>query len=413
MAKYYLCFECENEFGKKEVYPLLHTSLENIDMYTAFCKDAKDLLDKLPNGKQVGDNPNTAFYLPNVKEFISEHFKLESNDYEFYIREDSGINVRNGRIKIPVLYSNDRDVVYINKGTDEDEILNKLLDLQMSIAQCNNARVRTLEGIEHKKNKIKYNFFSELISKLERRNNRLIGMFEKSSSDFIENRTYLLATNTNNLVTLSKEAKRNPMLRRVLTLDIKSVLKVLDDLTGEKTRLISKEESYDRQKRREEISKFSISKIMRNIDNCLSEEQAYYNKKYDLKSENEEFKYGSRNEEDPDNKEITAEEILKYNKERYKGNNNVTTNAILNLIERLTNERIVLDNLLLEEQKYEDVINHGNYTIKREVAEANLENIVKTKKTLLQKISELEYTIEQLESGQCVYSDAGFIVYKR
>ena len=74
MMSYYLCFECENEFGKKEVYPILHTSLENIDMYTAFCKDPKDLLDKLPNGKQIGNNPNTAFYLPDAKGFIYNHF---------------------------------------------------------------------------------------------------------------------------------------------------------------------------------------------------------------------------------------------------------------------------------------------------------------------------------------------------
>lgn len=413
MAKYYLCFECENEFGKKEVYPLLHTSLENIDMYTAFCKDANDLLDKLPNGKQVGDNPNTAFYLPDAKGFIYNHFNLKSNEYEFYIREDNGSNVRNGRKKIPVLYSNDRDVIYINKGTTEDEILNKLLSLEMSIGQCNDANLKSPTGIEHEKNKIKYDFFRELISKLERRNNRLIGMFEKYSNDSMQNRVYLLATSRNNLVVLAQEAKKDPMLRRTLTLDIKSVLKDLDDLTGEKTRLIGKEESYDRQKRREKISKFSISKIMRNIGNCLSEEEAYYNKKYELEPVLDNSKNGTRNEDEPEGKEITGEEILKYNRKRYEGSSNSTVDIILDLTEKLTNERAVLDNLLIEQQKYDDAINHGSYEISRKVAEENLENIKQTKKALLQKISELEYTIEQIESGQCVYSDAGFIVYKR
>lgn len=413
MVKYYLCFECENEFGKKEVYPLLHTSLENIDMYTAFCKDASDLLDKLPNGKQVGENPNNVFCLPDVKGFINEHFNLEINDYEFYIREDNGSNVRNARKKIPVLYSNDRDVIYINRGTPKDEILNKLLSLEMSIGQCTDANLKSPIGIEHEKNKIKYNFFKELISKIERRNTRLIGMFEKYSSDSIQNRVYLLATNRNNLVILAQEAKRDPMLRRVLTLDIKSVLKDLDDLTGEKTRLISKEESYDRQKRREEISKFSISKIMRNIGNCLIEEEAYYNKKYDLNPKIDNFKNGSRNEDEPQGKGITEAEILEYNRKRYEGSSNVTVNAILDLTEKLTNERTVLDNLLAEQRKYEDVINHGSYTLSREVAETNLENIKQTIKVLSQNISDLEYTISEMESGQCVYSDAGFIVQKR
>lgn len=304
---YFLCFECENKLGKKEVYPLLCTSLEFIDMYTVFCKDKEDLLRKLPDGKQIGDNPNSTFYLPDVKGFIYEHFNLEDKNYEFYLREANGSNVRKGRKKIPVLYSDDRDVVYLNKGTATNEMLGKLLDLEMSVAECNDACLKSLTGIEHKKNKIKLDFFWNTIEKIANRNEKLIGMFERHAADAVQNRAALLATSRYNLILLAEESKRDPMLRRQLALDIKEVYKKLDDLTNEKTRLISKDEAYDRQKRREQISKFRISKVMENMRDQLNDEKLYYEEKYNKKEVVE--KYGrAREDDEPRNPSITDRE---------------------------------------------------------------------------------------------------------
>lgn len=410
MAKYYLCFECENEYGKKEVYPLLRASLDIIDMYTCYCKDKKDLFDKLPDGKVVVDTPMQKLSLPGVKGFINEHFDLNKNEYSFYIREDNGSNVRKGKKKIPILYSDNRDVVYINKGTEKDELLDILLKLKMSVSECNNANIRSLDKVDFEENKIKLDFFWELIKKIEKRNRTLIGMFEKNCGDYMPNRAYLLATSTSNLYVLSKEAKKNVMLRRELALDIKEVLKKLDDLKSVKTRLISKEESNERQKRKEEITKFSIRLIMENLSELLNEEKKYYNEKYSLDEEKESGKYVHEDDEANMENAITNDEVIAYNKTRT--SKDINFNDTLDLMEKIESLKTQLLELNSSEEECNEVLRHASFVISLEEAKKRLSQIKSDKEKLVAKISELEYYFSELENGRASYSDAGFIIQK-
>ena len=312
--KYYLCFKGTNKKGKEEVYPILKADINTIDMYTCFCSDKKDLIQKMPcgNKKRVFGG---VIETPMVRPFIEDTFDLEK-EYDFYIVEDNGKNPRNTRIKEPVMYSDNRDVVYINKDKDKRELLDILIGLKMSIEECNYAQLKSFDDNKYKHARIKYNFFREIIEELGKRNAKILDMFDENANEFTSTRVMALATSLSNLIILEKEANRDPILKRNLCLKIKDVIKEIDDLNEVKTRLISKEESLERQKNREKLnSNFSIGKIMQNESNLLYEEKKYINKKY---GEKEEVKKKNSSEF------ATYEEFLEEKGIKYSDEDNLT-----------------------------------------------------------------------------------------
>ena len=375
---YYLCFECENDYGKKEVYPFLTAPLQYIDMYTCFCSNQDDLFEKL-----VYNKDKTA--LTKVGEFITSNFKVEKKKYSFYIRkvlaekkEDATVkNVEKARKKgtketeLSILYSDNRDVVYINNGENKNELLDILVSLKMSVSECNVAQMCSIDTEEYQKCKIKKTFFWKIIKKLEKRNKKLLDLFD-SSVHYSLDRATTLATNINNLILLEEETKKDVILRRELALDIKDVLIKLDDLDHTKTRMISKEESLRRQEKREENTEFRYSIILKTIGKFLKVEQEYYDGKYGV--------------DEP--KTVRKEDELGVR------------------IEELNSELLVAEEEIIRiEEKIKTASKSEMPGLQKQLDDAK-----KTRDSIRNKIDEAEYTSEELRKGNFIFSDAGFII---
>ena len=278
--KYGLYFEGTSKYGKKEIYPILIDKIDIIDMYTCYCKNGKELFDLFPNN-------------PNIKAFIYDNFSDDIDFYNedsdkyidkhFYVRKVPKKRIRTSDYKnMEVLYRKDRDVVYLNKLTKENEIYSFLSKLKLTISECNLANTKSINNKKVIEYKIKYEFFKNVFEDVQKRNKKLVDLFDDNACEFVNNRIYNLATNTSNLKLLSKEVRKDSILRRNLVLEIKDTLKKLDDLNGVKTRMLSIDEVDNRCKRREEQLYFNINKIFENMKVLLVDEIDYFNNKYNL-----------------------------------------------------------------------------------------------------------------------------------
>ena len=297
--EYGLYFEGKNKEGKKEKILLLKGRIDLIDMYTCYCKDGKELLDFLPTGAssyylQSGSKKNT----PNVKGYIYDNFSDDINMYDntsekyvdnhFYIKRVSGKKLKE---RFDILYWKDRDIVYINRSKESDksktkkekesEIYYRLCDLSLTISECNDARIKSLENDDIKKYRIRYKFFVDVLNDVKERNPRLIDMFERNitfSNDLdITKQVYALASIKKNLKLLSEEIKRDAMLRRKLAIKIKDTLKKLDDIDNKKTRMLAKEETNKRHNERHEYY-FSLRKVYEVMDELFEKHITKNNK---------------------------------------------------------------------------------------------------------------------------------------
>lgn len=309
--KYCLYFEGVSKYGKHEIYPILIGRLDLIDMYTCFCKDAKELYEFLPTRSPRKKN-ETVFEKqrrlqnPEVRGFIEDNFSgdidlLDENSDKyigkhFYIRAVPPKRIRTSDFKnMEVLYRKDRDVVYINKLSDEDEILNILAKrLLMTPSEYNLARTKSINTVEVQELRIKLAFFVKVIKDIQKRNPSLISIFNESADlrgdDYADSIIYNLAVDISNINLVVKEARRDPLLKRQLVLNIKDTLKKIDDLNNTKTRLLLKSEVVVRENKRYDKLYFSLEKIKETMRVLLEEETNYFNKRNKLDDKKEEKK---------------------------------------------------------------------------------------------------------------------------
>ena len=318
--KYGLYFEGINNSGKKEKYLIYEGSIDKIDMYTCFCSDAKSLYECLPKGDKTyySSSFNCNRKTPNVKGYIDDNFSNDFTTYDkendkyidnhFYIKRVTGKGLKE---KFPILFWKDRDVVYINRDPKhlsdnrlQTEIYNKLCELSLTIPEFNTAVHLIISDSAHtngeKKLCIRYKFFQKIYNEVEKRNTTLVNSFDDNAEEHTRNVVSNLATNHENLRSLSVEVTKDLMLRRKLAMQIKDTLKIMDDVDNKKTRMLSKEVANARHENREKYY-FSLGKIYDGMHELLNIKEAKKDKKEEKLEQEKEVKVSSRpDHEDPD-----------------------------------------------------------------------------------------------------------------
>lgn len=275
---YSLCFIGKDNSGYEKVYEILSMQVDKIDMYTSMYSDAESFYQALPSLK--------THKIP-CQDYIKEEFginddnKVKNNDFFICKKDDYEKVKKDDQLselkKIPVLYRNDRDVVYLNRLLSKekealpasirdsyDEIFNCMESFIMTIRTYNSSFLLTSENVV---SKIKRIFFEKVIKNIkERGNNTLLSTMEKNKVAFESDRIYegSLATNENNVLLVARESKKDIILRRNMALLIKNTTKMIDDIIGKKTYLVPKYKLDERQKNNAELG-FDMNQVIKSI----------------------------------------------------------------------------------------------------------------------------------------------------
>ena len=325
---YSLCFLGKDNNGKEKAYEIMAMPIDKIDMYTSTWSDAKLLYHMLPSFKSKGipckDYLKEEFGITSDDDITNDNFFIcKKGDYEgARIKNSSQIKIADTK-KMPVLYRNDRDVVYLNKLLTEEknslpeDVRNKqdeIYDLMVKLKfndwrDFSYSNIQAALDSESKKRidikKEKRLFFESVVKSARKRNPDLLETFDfgmirylkdpKYTRRNINGLTLCLSMNRNNIKLISKETKRDIVLRRNLALLIKNTKRNIDDIDNKnyKTYLVPKYKLDKRQDGKEEFG-FDINEIRESIKKSLPK---LYKKKYDIKIDEYEDKPMTKTDE--------------------------------------------------------------------------------------------------------------------
>lgn len=376
LKRYFLTVDLEID-GKLTTVTLANYDLVALEKYTSFCLGPGDLLKYMPN---YGSFP--------IGNYISRYIRKPINEKNdpFSIKTSESKNAR----KIRIIYNQDLDVLLagqkaihlkINKnyGATIDEFINGNISLEKQ------------ETLKTMYDKFAGRNFNNAVSYLIEKKLNMDGEYDERYLMPCKNRWMFIAISQSCMQALVKDAFKDDRKRIELAF-------LLKDNTGDllpnvsysdKERFLSNLES--RLMARKASPHFIRKSIRRNIEPRIINE---------LKV---------KQEKEVGFSTITEEEIINYNKQR---NGSETLGEIISLSEEILNLNLSLEVLLNKTKDIEDLFKTGSFLESDESIKKRLEFSKTQVNNLKKKIAQLEYELNELESGNATYSDAGFVIEK-
>ncbi len=379
LKRYFLTVDLEID-GKLTTVTLANYDLVALEKYTSFCSGPEDLLKYMPN-----DNSRS------IRNYISKHIKKpinEDND-PFSIRTSESKNAR----KIRIIYNRDLDVLLagqkalhlkINKnyGATIDDFINGNISLEKQ------------ETLKTMYDKFAGRNFNNAVSYLIEKRLNMDGEYDEKYLTPCKNRWMFIAISQSCMKALVKDAFKDDRKRIELAFLIKdNTGDLLPDMNySDKERFLGNLES--RLMSRKASPHFIRKSIRRNVEPLIINELEV---KQEMKKKKVNFSA------------ITEEEIINYNKQR---NGSGTLGEIISLSEEILNLNLSLEVLLNKTKDIEDLFKTGSFLESDESIKKRLEFSKTQVNNLKKKIAQLEYELNELESGNATYSDAGFVIEK-
>lgn len=363
--------------GKDVTVPLATYDLIALQKYTAFCNNPEDLLKFMPNDENFSVKNFLGKYIKSFKEGSSDPFSIRTSN-------------SNKAKKVRIIYKKDADVLLANIGT----LTNRIIDyFNVSINDCVSGNVddKTQETLMELYQKFGGINLAEAIEDVKTAKLNMDGDYDERYEVPSRNRWMFIGLSPKCVSALVKDAFTDNRKRIELAFLLKDKTgNLLPSLTSyEKDKLIEKIDNN--LKRRKASASYIRSSIKRNISNFRLELKIQNSKP----EENEKYEHI----------EITEEQIIDYNRQRLLKTENPVLERITDLSEKIEWFKRDLENLIDEEKSLE---RQPNFMESDEVVMAIKEQI-NLKKI---EISQLEYELNELETGNVIFSDAGFVVGK-
>lgn len=365
--------------GKKVTIGLAGYDLIALQKYTAFCNGPEDLLKFMPNDDDF-----------SVRNFLSKHLSLSFNkgNDPFSIRTSDSKQAK----KLRIIYKEDVDVLIAGKKS----LSSRLYELvRLSIDDCVNNNIS-----EEKKALLKYlydKYYGPCLDKeIQKEINNHYNMdyeYDERYKIPYHNRWMFIALSHKCAEALIFDAFKDDRKRIELAF-------LLKDKTGDLLPTVSGEqkdamiEKLDLSLRRRQSSpsyiRTSIKKSVRRFNNKIEPKE----KPKVVASV------------------VTERKIIEYNKSFLKENYDCKLEEIIFLSEKIETLKLSLEASYNEVKKLEELLQHGSFLESDESIKRRLELAKDNVNTIKQKIRELEYELNELESDRVIYSDAGFVVEK-
>lgn len=372
-------------YDKTVSYPIVTSNLVALQKYISFCNGPSELIWTMPNEE--------AF---SVRNYITEHLKVNFEDRKdpFNIKTDSlkGKSIRK-------IYKADIDVLLATPK----EIKERILDyFSISINDC----------INHNIPKETEDFLQTLYKKYFNKGVKdaidyfRLKKLNMDSPERYDSRYEIAFASDNSWMILGlyedciKELVNGAFKDDKKRFDLAFLLK---EKTGNLLPYITKEEKEQRLKEIEgKLSKKKVSTTY--IRNSI---------RSNIRMCNETFSVNLIALDEKNFGPLTGQDIINYNKKRLTDRNcGPEFKETLDLIEKIETLRSELLIIQEDEKEFQKICEIGSFTIDPEQAKKKLNEIKEDKKNKLRQIEKLEFTLQQIEEGSCVFSDAGFIVEK-
>lgn len=375
LKKYFLSVDLVID-GKPVTVSLSEFDLMALEKYTAFCNGPDELLMYMPN-----DEPFFA------KNYLTAHIKrpITIGDDPFSIRTSKSKRAK----KIKIIYKKDLDVLLAGKKA----LLSKVVkNYNLTINDCVNGNIS-----EEEENTLKYlyekfagrKFYNAVLDVLER----------KLDVDHTYDERYLIPKNKKWMFIALSNKCASALIEDAF----------MDDRKRIELAFFLKEKTGDLLPN---VSNSEIDALLEKFDNRINVRRAssHYIRgsiQNNLKAFNSELMPKPKKQIEPSI--ITEAEIINYNKQRKM---TPELDRVLYISEKVESLKLSLKALIDEKEELEKLLKKGSFIESDESISKRLEFINQQIDKVKKQITQLEYEMYELENGNMVYTDAGFVVEK-